>query len=59
MKLSLVSYLDPESSLVVSKEEWLKYKGIKNYDILPEGTALMIPANNLEMDAEYYGFWCR
>lgn len=44
---------------LVSKEEWLKYKGIKNYDILPEGTALMIPANNLEMDAEYYGFWCR
>ena len=45
-------------SRLISKREWLKYSGLKNYDANPEGVALMVPVDTSEMDAEYYGFWC-
>jgi succinylglutamate desuccinylase len=45
-------------SKLISKEEWLRYKSLQNYDSKREGTALMVPADTSEMDAEYYGFWC-
>ncbi|MFZ1301639.1 MAG: succinylglutamate desuccinylase/aspartoacylase family protein [Candidatus Microsaccharimonas sp.] len=45
-------------SHLISKDEWLSYPGIKNYDTKSEGVALMVPADSTEMDAEYYGFWC-
>ena len=43
---------------LISREDWLAYPGLKNYDVKPEGVALMVPADASEMDAEYYGFWC-
>lgn len=46
-------------SNLISKKEWLEYEGLKNYDQTPLGTALMVPADVSEMDAEYYGFWCK
>ena len=45
-------------STLISEDEWSKYSGIKNYDSKPEGIALMVPADDSEMDANYYGFWC-
>lgn len=45
-------------SKLITKREWEKYPGLMNYDIKSEGTALMVPADSSEMDAEYYGFWC-
>lgn len=45
-------------SRLISKQEWLDYPGLKNHDTKPQGTALMVPADSSEMDAEYYGFWC-
>jgi len=44
---------------LISKDEWLNYPGMKNYDIKPEGTALMVPADVSEVDTEYFGFWCQ
>lgn len=46
-------------SKLISKDDWAKYAGIKNYDEKAEGVALMVPVDNSEMDAEYYGFWCK
>lgn len=43
---------------LISKEDWQRYKGLKTYEQKSEGIALMVPANESEMDAEYYGFWC-
>lgn len=45
-------------SRLIKKEEWQKYKGFTNYELEPEGMALMVPKNVSEMDAEYFGFWC-
>jgi hypothetical protein len=43
---------------LISKDEWTSYRDLKNYDVKSQGTALMVPADASEMDAEYYGFWC-
>ena len=45
-------------SRLITKSDWLQYPGLKNHDAKPEGVALMVPADESEMDAEYYGFWC-
>lgn len=45
-------------SKLITNEEWENYKGLANYDIKPEGMALMVPRDISEMDAEYFGFWC-
>ena len=45
-------------SRLINKEEWQKYKGFTNYELKPEGMALMVPKDVSEMDAEYFGFWC-
>ena len=43
---------------LITYDEWSKYPGLKNRDLEAEGIALMVPADQSEMDAEYYGFWC-
>lgn len=45
-------------SNLITREEWKKYKGLKNYEVRSEGMALMVPRDTSEMDAEYFGFWC-
>lgn len=44
---------------LIAKEEWKKYRNLKSYDQKPEGMALMVPKDESEMDAEYFGFWCQ
>lgn len=48
-----------EVTSIISKHEYDKYSGLKSYDTKPEGIALMVPKDAGEMDAEYYGFWCK
>ncbi len=43
---------------LIQKEEFEKYTDLKNHDQKEEGIALMVPKDESEMDAEYYGFWC-
>lgn len=43
---------------LITRAEYRKYRSLKNHDVKIEGIALMIPKDNSEMDAEYYGFWC-
>ncbi len=43
---------------LITNNEWQKYRGLANYDVKPEGMALMVPKDMSEMDAEYFGFWC-
>ncbi|MDZ7786050.1 MAG: succinylglutamate desuccinylase/aspartoacylase family protein [Candidatus Saccharibacteria bacterium] len=44
---------------LITREEWDTYPDLKNKSQKPEGIALMVPRDKSEMDAEYYGFWCR
>ena len=44
---------------IIDKPQYDKYPGLKSYDKKPEGIALMVPKDASEMDAEYYGFWCK
>lgn len=43
---------------LITRREWSRYPGLQTYDKKSEGIALMVPADEGEMDAEYYGFWC-
>ena len=45
-------------SKLITKQEWRRYNSLANYDLRPEGMALMVPKDISEMDAGYYGFWC-
>lgn len=44
---------------IITKEQFNNYSNLKSYDEKPEGTALMVPKDESEMDAEYFGFWCK
>lgn len=43
---------------LITKKEYFSYPSLRNYDEKSEGIALMVPADETEMDAEYFGFWC-
>ncbi len=43
----------------ISKVEYEHYSGLANYENKTEGVAIMVPKDKSEMDAEYYGFWCK
>ena len=43
----------------ITENEFAKYPKLKSYDKKVEGVAMMVPKNHSEMDAEYYGFWCK
>lgn len=47
-----------EAKRLITQEEWQHYPGLRNHDSKEEGIALMVPADQTEMDAEYHGFWC-
>ena len=44
---------------LISKSEYKEYSSLKNRDVRAEGVALMVPKDASEMDAEYFGFWCK
>lgn len=48
-----------EVSKLITSDEWERYRELKNYELKTEGMALMVPKNISEMDAEYFGFWCK
>ncbi len=48
-----------EVERLISPDEYSSYSPLVNYEIKNEGTALMVPKDESEMDAEYFGFWCK
>jgi len=48
-----------ELKSTITKEQLAKYSNLNSYDEKPEGIALMVPKDESEMDAEYFGFWCK